>query len=303
MPKQDETGKCSKCAHSREIANAATEAERMRLGKTCLSCIRGCDGCTVFMQSGGKAVDRYFDAVLNGPTHNAAVAERRHIIANNCDKCTHYRDRKDPKRKFCRTDCRLYARLSELDGIISCYTCNRCPKTDDIASHGGREVVSFDAAEDQDTVAAYADPLATEQKGDFRDFDERPSEDTDGKFTKRLNNEQEDELKRELANFASNLDLIDRELAVFLINGGSLVDFGRMEWAKKYIKTISRPMTKQAVHGRYKRIVKAMPLLKAVAHGTIGKGKGGGAKKAKPKHVLQDLLFDLSSEQSDGGEQ
>lgn len=50
-------------------------------------------------------------------------------------------------------------------------------------------------------------------------------------------------------------------------------------------------ITKQAAHARFLRIVKKMPILMAVAHGTIGKGGGGGAGRAERDTTQLDFGF------------
>lgn len=320
MAKSDETGNCAKCAHQAEIEAAresGDEKEILRLRKICLVCIRGCDRCKFGKRK--QALDDYIQLVQeDGYTLAEIVQESQDIKDEECNGC---------KEESC-TYCKHRARLSQLKNAASvaqeripaglnknapmsvdyarevydalttahCFKCRRCPLTDDNPSHSGKDVISFDAAEEPDLILPHADPFAFNadrpEGADSRDFD-TPESDSQRvcrkSVTTRLPPAVEEALREEICNLSGKLDHVDRALVFFLMAGGSMTDFGKMKWVpKEFFET----MSKQAVYGRYKRIVKAVPILTAVAHGMIGKGKGGAKPKPKAKpQFIQEGLF------------
>jgi len=330
MARSDETGNCTKCAHQAEIAAATTDAERTRLQKICLRCIRGCDKCEHGKRK--DALDGFIDMCDGGKSVADLYLEKSDIRKRHCEPC------KDPRQN---TGCRncpfreridtisLVVQLIERKGVLAgknkvpsswndgvptrldalkernrityevCTKCRKAPFTDDCAPHGGKEVVAFEAAENPDSILEYADPFAFQHdKKDFRHFDETATEQEDfvrNKVTKQLTAAVEERLKIEISNFGSKLDMIDRELVFFILHGGHLKDFGSMQWAQKYMQKLTTPMTKQAIHNRFKKVCHEMPILRSVAHGMIGKGKGGkGRAKAQPSYQQLDMFSVLA---------
>jgi len=325
MPRQDETGKCTKCAHQREIERASTDEERKRLRSICIRCIRGCDKCAT--QYRLDALKDYMDFLREGKDYADLLLLKKDVESRNCKKCKHSSSLR------CQSSCQAADERKRVERIASvfrevddwnrkyankhipkkhmtviqaeeerellkrtkCGKCTHCPSTDDEYCHSGRSVMSFDAAEEPDTIQPFFDPLAFQkQERDPRDFDEPvdPREErTKGSVTKMLAPEVEELLRQQIMDFHHHLDFIDRELVFQLMEGKTLVDFAKMGWAEPVIKALSQPMTKQAVWGRYKRIVKRVPILAAVAHGMIGKGKGGAKHKQKNQPFIQQDLF------------
>lgn len=248
MGRSDETGNCTKCSHSSEIAHAAESGDEDKiesLRKTCIRCIRGCDKCRWGHEKDG--IESKIQRLDNGRDYLAIES--------------------------------LKSRLDDIEKS-RCLKCNRCPPTDDNPSRSGKEVISFDAAEDPDTIMPHAENWGNGRiDKDFRDFDSHDDElHEESRRVTSLPIEVEDALRHEICNLNGKLDHVDRALVFFLMSGGSLTDFGKMKWVpKEFFST----MSKQCVYGRYKKIVRAVPILAAVAHGMIGKGKGGGAKPRK----------------------
>lgn len=308
MAKKDETGNCSKCCHTEEIANCKTEEERSRLRKICLSCIRGCNKCRY--QRRTNQLSAYIAEVKDGNTKDSLSREEASIKSTYCRFCKNH-----AKGKPCREDCKKLARLAtialakpvfsetipntkpkkpytpeyaaEVIGRIQSEHCNRCthcPSTDNMPSHGGKEFVYLESSEEPQTILDHADPFArTVTERDSRDFD--TPELTEEEQLKRqqvttdLPASVEERLLQELKTFVGSLDWIDRCLVFFLMQGGKLVDFGKMNWVpKEFVNGISN---KPELTHRYKRIIKVMPIFKSIAHGMIGKGIGGAKKKDK----------------------
>lgn len=314
MGKCDEAGNCTKCMHSLEIYNARKKGDENALAalrKTCIKCIRGCEKCRY-----GRRKDALESFIAEYERRSSAESLTKEMAAIKKDKCG--RCSIDRGSAVCN-NCQFRQRLHDISlalGVFSerikstgksfsaeyakdlcdaitvnhCYKCDHCPSTDDNPSRCGREVVSFDAAENPDTIMPFADPFAfPNSMGDKRDFDSPKDENECGKsVTLKLPQDIEDALRQELCNLSGKLDHVDRALVFFLMAGGTMTDFGKMKWVPK---EFSQTMSKQCVYGRYKKIVKAVPILSAVAHGMIGKGKGGGAKPKKAKTVFQPELF------------
>lgn len=323
MGKSDETGNCSKCAHSEEIRKAREandEKAILALRKTCLKCIRGCDRCSFGKRK--AEIELYIAALEKGVGIAELESESNGIRKNFCSRC------KERKCQFCNNGALLrdikttigafskfredggdngngggggsaqdrIARARDIyDGITvdMCYKCTRSPASDDNPSRGGKEFVSFDAAEDPDTIMPFADPCSPQYRqfkpsSDFRDSIEEEAPQPQQRTN--LPHDVEETLRRELCNLCGKLDHVDRALVFFLMNGGTLTDFGKMRWVpQEFFST----MSKQCVYARYKKIVREVPVLSAVAHGMIGKGKGGGAKprKGSGSHLVQQELF------------
>ena len=258
MGRSDETGNCTKCAHSSEIARAVEFGDEKKiesLRRTCIRCIRGCDKCRWGREKDGIEAKL---ARLQGNDEDGVSGD-------------------------------LKARLENIEKSM-CMKCNRCPLTDDNPSRAGKEVISFDAAEDPDTIMPHSEGWGNGRNdSDFRDFDSRENEHDDKGRVTSLPLEVEDALRHEICNLSGKLDHVDRALVFFLMAGGTLTDFGKMKWVpKEFFST----MSKQCVYGRYKKIVRAVPILASVAHGMIGKGKGGGAKPKKSMRMhYQPELF------------
>lgn len=314
MGKCDETGNCAKCVHTAEIQKARDSGDEHAIAclrKTCLKCIRGCEKCRFGRRI--DALEGFIRAKETGKGEDDLRSEILSLKRDTCRKCN---------EKGCSV-CKTAATIKGLelaanvfrevnkatkrpidveaakdlcDAITQkfCLKCSRCPSTDDNPSRGGKEVISFDSAEDPDTIMPFADPLAFQTSDDdLRDFDRQSSRMTlerEGRrgVTASLPQSVEDALRQEICNLCGKLDHIDRALVFFLMTGGSLTDFGKMQWVPpEFFKTLS----KQFVYGRYKKIVRAVPILSAVAHGMIGKGKGGGCKPKKDKDSRQLTLF------------
>lgn len=142
----------------------------------------------------------------------------------------------------------------------------------------------------------------------------------------------EDRMRVELANYSGNTSLVDKMLLAVLMTQKPYgrtnecfnpVDFAKLRWmfyfdaaGRRHNTDFSRfliscgwrppesgkcGISKQAVHYRFKTIVRKMPVLAAIAHGQMGKGKGGGATHGqasgaskKGARQIQADLFDAS---------
>lgn len=306
MAKKDETGDCSKCCHTAEIAQCTTEDERVRLRKICLSCIRGCKKCKFNKRK--ERLEAFIAESDKGNTKDSLLDEKSSLQNYTCRFCKCH-----TKGKSCNADCKTLARIAQINlalpifsetipnttpptpikasyahALVSrieaeeCYNCTKCPSTDNMPSHGGKEFVYIEAAEEPQTVLDRADPFYKPQPlSDPRDFDEPQLSDQAQlerqKVTEQLPAAIEERLLQEMKTFIGSMDWVDRCLVLFLMQGGKLVDFGKMDWIpKEFINGISN---KANLTMRYKKIVKTMPILKSVAHGMIGKGIGGAKRK------------------------
>lgn len=115
--------------------------------------------------------------------------------------------------------------------------------------------------------------------------------------TARLSVTAEEALVRELATYRRELSLRDMLLVSCLLKGISLIEFGEMKWVPE---DLLKEASKQTVSQQFKRIVKRMPTLVAVAHGQIARGKGGKGRelgkvnpKTKARLDAQPSLFDF----------
>ena len=116
-------------------------------------------------------------------------------------------------------------------------------------------------------------------------------------ITARLSVTAEEALVRELATYRRELSLRDMLLVSCLLKGISLIEFGEMKWVPEDLLKVA---SKQTVSQQFKRIIKSMPTLVAVAHGQIARGKGGKGRergKVNPKTQArldaQPSLFDF----------
>lgn len=121
--------------------------------------------------------------------------------------------------------------------------------------------------------------------------------------TARLSSTAEEALVRELATYRRELSLRDMLLVSCLLKGISLIEFGEMKWVPE---DLLKEASKQTVSQQFKRIVKRMPTLVAVAHGQIARGKGGKGRelgKVNPKTQsrldAQPSLFDFFGRKPD----
>ena len=95
-------------------------------------------------------------------------------------------------------------------------------------------------------------------------------------------------------------NLHDTDFTRFLYSAGYKLTYTKEFLEKRKAHPGMQPhVSKQAVHFRFKTLVKKMPSLAAISHGQMGKGKGGGAGKKSAKQIqgaLFDSRFDVQSD-------
>lgn len=179
----------------------------------------------------------------------------------------------------------LENRQKAYDAILrECAECSR--SADDNPSNSGQCFVSIDEGTSgdplSDTNDAVADWLLEKRISPRNPSSGDPNARPQQRATS-LPEQVEDALRMQLSAF-SQLDLADKFLVCVLMTNKprsndrfhTIADF-----AKKFAPYVfGRSISKQAAHARYIRIVKRMPVLAAIAHGQIGRGKGGGKRHA-----------------------
>ena len=189
---------------------------------------------------------------------------------------------------------------AELAQIITAH-CSRCDQSqDDNPSHRGITFVSKDADNGSDDPNVQLEDWLLAQK------------ETDALEVYRsgctaLPADIENAFRVQLTEFAQ-LSVYDKLLVCVLMSQKpgytnryyTLADFARLRWlnnpetAKIFAQCgINLTLTgdgisKQAAHVRYGNIVRKIPALAAIAHGQIGKGKGGGAKPVRETDLEED---------------
>ena len=189
---------------------------------------------------------------------------------------------------------------AELAQIITSH-CSRCDQSqDDNPSHRGITFVSKDADSDADDPNTNLEDWLLAQK------------ETDALEVYRsgctaLPADIENSFRVQLTEFAQ-LSVYDKLLVCVLMSHKpgftnryyTLADFARLRWLRD--PEVSRifsqcginltltgdGISKQAAHVRYGNIVRRIPSLAAIAHGQIGKGRGGGARTTREADLEED---------------
>ena len=142
--------------------------------------------------------------------------------------------------------------------------CLKCTSIsdDDNPTNRGQTMVSLDASI-QDSDASVSDFLISHRIDNINASHGHSS----GSVTS-LPPDVEDSLRQQIASFAS-LSFMDVCLVAHLINGGSLASFATMNWIPSLPidPHTGRPshISRQAVHSRFKAIVRKVPTLAAIS--------------------------------------
>ena len=188
----------------------------------------------------------------------------------------------------------LESRQKAYDAILrECAECNR--SSDDNPSNSGQSFVSIDEGTSGDPLSDTNDAIADwilEKRITNRSTD--PDSVRPVRITS-LPEQVEDTLRMQLSAF-SQLDLADKFLVCVLMTNKPRSNdrfYSIADFAKKFAPYVfGRPISKQAAHARYVRVVKRMPILAAIAHGQIGKGKGGAKKQSiDPEEAQLEFNF------------
>lgn len=169
--------------------------------------------------------------------------------------------------------------------------CSECTQSsDDFPSNSGQTFISIDEGVSGDSLADVNDALQDHI------LSQRIDTTTPSPRATSLPPDVEDRLRKELASF-TQLDMADKFLVCVLMTAKkghndrfhSITDF-----AKDFAPYVfGRPISKQAAHARFVRVVKRVPILAAIAHGQIGKGKGGGAKRSQSGSEERQIEFNF----------
>ena len=160
--------------------------------------------------------------------------------------------------------------------LRECSECNR--SSDDFPSNSGQTFISIDEGVSGDALADTNDAL--------QDYilSQRIDNTSPSPRATSLPLEVEDRLRQQIASF-TQLDMADKFLVCVLMTskpGYNDRFYSIADFAKEFAPYVfGRPISKQAAHARFVRVVKRVPILAAIAHGQIGKGKGGGANKGQ----------------------